>query len=366
MKALILAGGFGTRLRPLSCTRPKQLFPIANRPMIDWMLEGLARAGVEEAVLAVNYMADEIARRLGSERHGIKLRYSKEDRPLGTGGPLRLAREALCDGCFLMLNGDVFSNIDYRGLLGAHSSRRPLGALATITLFEVEDPSRFGVVELAEPMRIVRFVEKPRREEAPSRLINAGAYALEPEVIDYVKEGKCSIEREVFPRLAAEGRLYGFEHRGLWVDIGKPEDFMRANFAALDMLAPKEPAVARSARVSKGAEIIPPAIIGEGAEVAENAKVGPYAAVGANAYIGRGAKVERSVVFDSARIGQGSLICGSIIGEGALIGEGARVEGGCAVGDRAELSDGVQLINQVKVCPFKEVSESVYGPAFIA
>ncbi|TEU08379.1 nucleotidyltransferase family protein, partial [Candidatus Bathyarchaeota archaeon] len=177
MKALVLAGGFGTRLRPLSCTRPKMLFPLANQTLLDWTLKNLSEGGVDTVVLAVNYMAEALVRYFGPTKFDLGIIYSREGRPLGTGGPIKKAEALLVDGePFLVLNGDVISDIDYRRIVEYHKSK---GAAATIALIRVPDPSRYGAVEMDSEGRVLRFVEKPERGEAPSNLINAGIYVFE-------------------------------------------------------------------------------------------------------------------------------------------------------------------------------------------
>ena len=204
VKAFILAGGFGTRLRPLSCTRPKLLFPIGNKPLLDWTLERLEKSGVKQVILAVNYMAEAFIQRYGKSAHGIKLTYSRETKPMRTGGPIKQAEKLIGrDEPFLVLNGDIFTNINFVELIKKHNETT--NATATIALYRVEDPSRYGVVELTERECIVRFEEKPSPGKEPSNLANAGIYVLEPEVFDYIPIGRpVSLEREVFPILAQE------------------------------------------------------------------------------------------------------------------------------------------------------------------
>lgn len=213
MKAIILAGGFGTRLRPLSCTRPKMLFPVANLPLMDWPLMNLSKGGVDTAILAVNYMAEAIVRYLGPTKYDLGIIYSREQRPLGTGGPLIKAKDLLNeDEPFLVLNGDVVTDLDIRRLIEFHREKK---GLATIALVQVPDPTRYGSVEKDWEGHVVDFVEKPEPGKAPSNLINAGVYVLEPQVLDYIQDGRAvSIEREVFPILAKEGKLFGFETHG--------------------------------------------------------------------------------------------------------------------------------------------------------
>jgi len=360
MKALVLAGGFGTRLRPLSCTRPKLLFPVANRPLLDWTLEKLTKAGVEEVVLAVNYMADVLERSFGSSRFGMKMRYSRETKPLGTGGPMKLAESVLKDDSFLALNGDILSDLDLRKLIETH---RKSGATATIALHEVEDPSRYGVVELDSKNHVGRFVEKPKPGETPSRLVNAGVYILEPPVLELIQpERKVSVEREVFPILASEGTLRGYVFDGLWTDIGKPNDYIQANRHMLDQIARNRPVIGKNATIHNGSRVISPSVIGENATISDEACIGPYAVVGDDVTVRKGAKIENSVVFPSAWIDNFTSIRGAIIGEGAIVGQWVKIESQAIVGDHAVIYDNVTLTQGVSVCPSKEVEESVLEP----
>jgi len=360
MKALVLAGGFGTRLRPLSCTRPKLLFPIANRPLLDWTLDKLSKTKVEEVVLAVNYMADVLERSFGSSRYGMKLRYSREIKPLGTGGPMKLAESFLSDGSFLAMNGDILSDLDLKKLVESHKKS---GATATIALHEVDDPSRYGVVELDGENRIRRFVEKPKPSEAPSKLVNAGVYVLEPSVLDLIQRGrKVSVEREVFPILASEGTLRGHVFNGLWTDIGKPSDYVQANRRVLEQVANSRPQIGKNATIHNSSRVISPSIIGENATIADEACIGPYAVVGDDVTVRKGVRIENSVVFPSAWIDNFTSVRGAIIGEGAIVGQWVKIESQVIVGDHAVIYDNVTLTQEVSVCPSKEVDESVLEP----
>jgi len=357
LKAVILAGGFGTRLRPLSCTRPKLLFPIGNKPLLDWTLKNLAESNVKEVILAVNYMAEAFIHRYGNTAYKMKLHYSRETVPLGTGGPIKKAENMIGhDEPFLVLNGDIFTTINYAEAVRRH---RKNDAVASIMLYQVEDPSRYGTVELAKNNRVVRFVEKPSKGKAPSNLVNAGIYVLEPEIFDCIPAGKrVSIEREVFPKLAAKKKLYAYDFDGLWIDIGKHEDFLHANRLLLNA----------DRRLSKGkphetsAEIEDPVVIGKNVKVEEKSKIGPYAAIGDDVSLGKGVRIENSIIFPNAIISDFTSIKSAIIGEGAILGRWVKVEDNCIVGDYAMISDNVTLTQGVTVCPSKEVTESVLSP----
>jgi len=362
MKALILAGGFGTRLRPLSCTRPKLMFPIVNRELLDWTLENLSKSGVDRVILAVNHMAEALERSFRYSRHGMEIVYSRESRPLGTGGPIKNAEGFLIEDGepFFVLNGDVFSDVDYGKLYKFHEDS---GATVTIALYEVEDPSRFGVVELNEKGQVMRFIEKPKPEEAPSKLVNAGVYVLNPSILKSIPDGrKVSTEIDVFPGLAHEGSLYGYRFDGFWVDIGVPEDFFLANRMMLDRLAADKPLVEKNVAVHETAMIIAPSAVGEASKVAEDAAIGPYAVVGRDVEVGKGSRIDGSIIFQDTIVEGFASIRGAIVGEGAIIGRWVKVEEGCIIGDHAIIHDNVTLTKNVEICPFREVSSSVLEP----
>ena len=364
MKAVILAGGFGTRLRPLSCTRPKLMFPIANRTLLDWIMEALAKEGVTQVVLAVNYMADALKREFGTSKHGVEIVYSREKKPLGTGGPIKKAEPLLREGNapFLVLNGDIISSVNYSDLFRRHHD---FGGRGTIALHEVEDPTRFGVVEL-EGTRITRFVEKPSRQEAPSNLVNAGVYVLDPAVFDLIPaETKVSLEREVFPIMVSRGGLYGYRFQGLWVDTGKPDDYFLANRLILNRIAEHAPVINEGAKVSSSATILPPTIIGDSVVIDDDACVGPYASIGDGVTLGKGTRVKHAILFPHTWIESYTSITGAIIGEGAIIGRWVKVEDQCIIGDHVMIDDNVTLTKHVKICHNKAVSESILQPSTI-
>lgn len=362
MKALILAGGFGTRLRPLSCTRPKLMFPIANRPLIDWILENLAKSGVKKAILAVNYGAGMLIRHIGTEKFGMEVQYSHENKPLGTGGPVKKAEKLLDDDPFFVLNGDILSTINYSDLYKFHLNNN---AEATLALQKVINPSRFGVVELNKKKKIVRFIEKPRPEDTESDLVNAGIYVLNRSVLKYITpEMKVSIEREIFPILAHKKQLFGNQFEGLWIDIGTPEDYLHANVSMLEIIAKEKPIIGDSNQISAEAEIIPPVAIGNGVTIERDACIGPYAAIGNHVTIRGGSKISNSVVFHRAWIDSSTSVKNAIIGEAAILGRWVKIEEGCIVGDHVIINDDVTLA-MVKVCPSKEVEESIIQPKTI-
>lgn len=358
MKAVILAGGFATRLRPLSCARPKTLFPIVNKPLLQWIFERLADSGISEAILAVNAITKFYIRQQRLPNCGLIIRFSVDPpkMPLGTGGPVKKAERLVGhDEPFIVLNGDIFADINYRDLLKAH---RKSGAWATLSLCKVDDPCSFGVAELANSNYIKRFVEKPAKGQAPSNLINAGVYVLSPKVFDYVPEGRAvSMEREVFPKLAEEGKLYGYCVNGLWMDIGKPQEYLEANKIVLDSLSD----TLRQQR-AKNFESKGPVALDKGVTVGKKSIVGPYAILGRNVKVGSNVQINNSVVFADAEIGDFAILNGAIVGEGARIGKHVRLSKGAIVGDQAKIKDGVHLTDGSTICPAKEVSENILKP----
>ncbi len=357
MKAIILAGGVGTRLRPLSCTRPKLLFPILNKPLLDWTLERLAETGVNGVTLAVKYMAEVFMQRYGESTHGMNISYSIEKKPMRTGGAIKYAEESIGHKePFLVLNGDIFATIDYKALIKKHKENN---AVATIALYRVEDPSRYGTVKLTENGQVTQFIEKALIWQAPSNLINAGIYVLDPKIFDYIPAGRpVSIEHEVFPKLAKEGKLFGHEFKEIWIDIGKPADYIKANRVLLDA-EPKKRFLGKDVNIEEGAKFSDPVRVDAGVTVGQNSKVGPYAVIGRGTVLGRNASIEDSVVFPEATISDNASVSGAVIGEGATIGNGAKIREGCVIGDYATIHGNITISRGVTVCPSKEVTKSV-------
>jgi NDP-sugar pyrophosphorylase family protein len=317
VKAVVLVGGQGTRLRPLTLTTPKPLLPIANVAFLERQLDWLGRFGVDEVVLSLGYLPEAFTEHFSDDRFGdIKLRFVVEREPLGTAGGIRFAAEGI-DERLLVCNGDVLTDLDLAQLLEFHQERE---AAATIALTRVANPSAFGVVPTRANGEVVAFVEKPPRGQAPSSWINAGTYVLEPEVIDSIPPRfTVSIERETFPRmLEGPGRLYAMQSDAYWLDIGTPEKYLQAQLdVARGLLGtpPAPGAVERDDRVwvEPGAEIDPSATV-----------VGP-SVIGAGAHIEAGARVEASMLGPGTIAGRGSSLLRSVVLRGATIAPDARV-----------------------------------------
>lgn len=315
MKALILAGGLGTRLRPLTFTRPKHLLPIANRPHIEHVFELLERHGVHDVVLLTSYLAaafEDTAARAGAR--GLRVEVIQEGEPLGTAGALKNAEAFVGGDTFLAFNGDVLTDVDLGALLEWHKSRE---AEATILLTPVEDPSAYGVVPTDSQGRVLGFIEKPSREQAPTNLINAGVYVLEPSVLSHVpKDEVVSAERQLFPQLIEEGRrVFARGTDSYWMDIGTPDKYLQAN---LDALAGRfETTAVRS--MGDGA-----VLSGAGARIAPGARVSS-SCLGADAVVEEDAIVEDCVLLPRAVVAEGARLVRVTLGEGATVSPGVRV-----------------------------------------
>jgi mannose-1-phosphate guanylyltransferase len=365
VQALVLAGGEGTRLRPLTSTIPKPVVPLAGRPFIVYMLEWLRSHGVTEVILACGFMADDVRAVLGDGAAlGLRLLYVKEPRPLGTGGALKFA-ENLVQERFLMLNGDVLTDIDLAAQLRQHEMT---GARATLALVEVSDPSAYGLVLLRDDRSVRAFVEKPgegarsdaktgRKGAGGGDLVNAGVYVLERDVLDYISPAATpsSIERDVFPRLIGQG-LFGYPTDGYWLDIGTPERYLRATWDLLDGTAGRK-AAAISAQ--QPAQTVDPVLVETGCWTGEGATVGPYVVLGPDVSVGDGARIERAVVLHGAAIGAGSTMCEAIIGPHAQIGERCQLQRDVVLGERATVVSGSTVAAGARIFPGVMVSESV-------
>jgi len=319
----VLVGGLGTRLLPLTRTTPKQMLPVGNRPMIERVLEHLAGHGVTSAVLSLGYRPEAFRDAFPSGRcAGVDLRYAVDPEPLDTAGAIRhAAREAGIDERFLVMNGDILTDLDVSGLVSFHEAA---GAEGTLALHRVEDPTAYGVVATDAAGRVEAFVEKPTAGEAPSDLINAGTYVLEPSVLDRIGSGApVNIERVTFPAMVADGTLFAKDGEAYWIDAGTPATYLTANLDLLD------------GRVGGADNGIAADAVVEGTVI--------DAWIGGRASVGRDALVERAVVFEGARIGPGAVVRDAIIGSGAAIGAGAVVEAEAVVGDGVEVAANAHL-----------------------
>ncbi|HET6833174.1 MAG TPA: NDP-sugar synthase [Acidimicrobiales bacterium] len=325
MRAVVLVGGLGTRLRPLTHHRPKQMLPIVNRPMIEHVVGHLVEHGVDDVVLSLGYQPDGFRDAYPDGRcAGASLHYAIEPEPLDTAGAIRFAaRDAGIDERFLVVNGDVLTDLDVTAFVGFHEARAAEG---TISLHRVDDPSRYGVVLSDAWGRVSAFVEKPPRGEVASDLINAGTYVLEPSVIDRIPAARrVSVERQIFPAMAADGSLYARPDGCYWIDTGTPCEYIQAQLDLVD-----------------GVRGSPVNGIHPDARVADEAAV-KRSVVGPGASVAPGARVENAVLLPGAGVCSAAVIDGSVIGEGAMVAEGAHVLRGSVVGDGEVVERGRHL-----------------------
>jgi mannose-1-phosphate guanylyltransferase len=362
MQALILAGGEGTRLRPLTSTIPKPVVPLVGRPFITYMLDWLAGHGVDDVILSCGFMADGVRAVLGDGSSlGLRLRYLQEPRPLGTGGALKFAEDML-DERFFMLNGDILTDIDLTEELRQHERA---GALATLALMSVEDPSAYGLVRRNPDDSVKEFVEKPGPERIEMDLVNAGAYVIERSVLEQMAPAgtNISVEREVFPALVGNG-LFGYAAEGYWLDIGTPERYLEATYDILEGNVNTEVGRRLSASglvlrdgATVAGRVVAPALVGAGSEVSDGAIVGGRTVLGRGVTVGRGAHIEGSVLLDGATVGERVTIRGSIVGADASIGDHCHVEGRVMLGQGVNIGPGNVLAAGARIFPGVELPE---------
>jgi mannose-1-phosphate guanylyltransferase len=355
VQALILAGGEGTRLRPLTSTVPKPVVPLVDRPFIVFMLDWLRRHGVDDVVMSCGHMASGVRDVLGDGSElGIRLRFAEEPRPLGTGGALKFA-ESFLEDRFLMLNGDVLTDLDLTAQIAQHERT---GARATLALTPVEDPTTYGLVRLAEGNAVREFVEKPSADQIDTHNISAGAYVLERSVLDMLEPGQpASIERDVFPRLVGDG-LYGYVGEGYWMDIGTPDRYLQGTFDILEGLVGTEVAERMGDGylwvgddVENGGRIIPSALVESGCRIGEGARIGGRVVLEKGVTVGAHTTVERSVVLAGARIGANCTLSGCIVAGGAQIGDDCVVDGLSVLGENVTLGAGNIVSNGARLFP---------------
>lgn len=342
MQALVLAGGEGTRLRPLTLTTPKPVMPFAGRPFMTFMLDWLGRHGVDDVILSCGFMSDAVESVLGGEHDGIRLRYVHELEPLGTAGPLRLALDSgvLEAERLYVLNGDVLTDMD---LTAEREQHERTGALATLCLVAVENTSSYGVVPTAADGEVEAFLEKSPGP-APTNRINAGAYLLEREVVERIPPGRAvSIEREIFTELVGDG-LYGYLAAGYWVDIGTPRRYLEGTW---DLLAGVV-ASTLPERDETGS------LVYEGG-LTSGARIGPQAVVGRHCSVGTDSSVERAVLHDRVIVGADCMLRECIVSEGVRIGDGAEVRPGAVIGKGAQIAAGAVVDEDARVQPGEEL-----------
>jgi NDP-sugar pyrophosphorylase family protein len=348
MKAILLAGGKGTRLRPLTIHTPKPIVPIFNRPFLHYQIDLLKQVPeIDEVILSLNYQPRRIEEIFGDgSALGIKIRYVVEPAPLGTAGAIKYAGDQLTESV-VVFNGDVLTEIDLAAVLRLHRERK---ARATIVLTPVDNPTAYGLVETDKDGNIKRFLEKPKPEEITTHNINAGIYVLEPDTFDRIPSNvSWSIERSYFPSLVERGETFvAYVYNGYWIDIGTPEKYMQVHRDIMDGRFKADPftnlAAPRiwmgdEARIEEGAAVEGPCFIDEGSLVKAGARVGPYSVLGKQCQVEEGARVDGAIVWQNGRIGRDAEIAGAVLGRNCHVGRNVSVGAGAVLGDKTSLTD---------------------------
>jgi NDP-sugar pyrophosphorylase family protein len=347
MKAILLAGGKGTRLRPLTIHTPKPIVPIFERPFLHYQLDLLKQvAEIDQVVLSLNYQPRRIEEIFGDgSEAGVSIRYVVEPAPLGTAGAVRYAGDSLRESV-VVFNGDVLTEVDLAAVIALHRERK---AKATIVLTPVENPTAYGLVETDASGHVQRFLEKPKPDQITCDTINAGIYVLEPDTFDRIPlDTPWSIERRFFPSLIERAETFvAYVYRGYWIDIGTPEkysqvhrDIMDGRFRAAPFAdAPSTAWVAPDARVEEGVTLEAPCFVGEGAVIKTGARIGAYSVIGRHCHVEEHAVVERAILWANTRICQDAAVRQSILGRQCHIGRNATVEDGVVLGDKSVVTD---------------------------
>ncbi len=363
MKAVVMAGGEGTRLRPLTCNHPKPMVPVLNKPVIEHIIDLLIRHDIKDVIVTLQYLPDVVMNYLGDgSDFGVKIAYSIESEPLGTAGSVKKV-ESLLDDTFLIISGDALTDFNLGDIVSFHKKK---GALATITLTRVENPLEFGVVITDTDGKIKRFLEKPGWGEVFSDTINTGIYVLEPEIFKYLEPGKMSdFSKDLFPRFLHQNEpLYGYISQGYWCDIGNLQQYRQAQYDAFDgKVQIKIPGarvrqdvwIGEGSIIDPRAEIQGPAVIGKNCRIKEGALLHEYLVIGDNCIVEEGAVLQRSILWNNTYIGKKSKITGATVTRSCTIKNNSLISEGAVIGDKCYLGPGAVVHPQVKIWPEKQI-----------
>eukprot|EP01120_Amphizonella_sp_Union-15-10_P000271 TRINITY_DN102_c0_g1_i1.p1 TRINITY_DN102_c0_g1~~TRINITY_DN102_c0_g1_i1.p1 ORF type:complete len:364 (-),score=46.10 TRINITY_DN102_c0_g1_i1:80-1171(-) len=362
MKALILVGGFGTRLRPLTLSIPKPCVQFCNKPLIIHQIEALAKVGVTSVILAVNYKPEAMESILKpwESQLGVEILYSQEEEPMGTAGPIKLAeklivKEGDSDNPFFVLNSDVIADFPFKDLLEFHKKH---GKEGTIMVTTVSEPSKYGVVVYeTNSGKIEKFVEKPT--VYVGNKINAGIYIFNQSILNRIDLRPTSIENETFPAMAADSQLYCLELKGFWMDVGQPKDFLSGTCLYLNHLK-----TIQSEKLASGPGIIGPVLIDPTATIGNDCVIGPFVAIGSNCKIEDGVRLKRTTVLDGASIKRNAYVDNSIVGWNSSVGRWARLENVTVLGTDVTIADTL-FVNGGMILPHKSIKTSVPEPTII-
>ncbi|HEY48491.1 MAG TPA: NDP-sugar synthase [Dehalococcoidia bacterium] len=359
MQAIILVGGEGLRLRPLTCNIPKPMVPVVNKPFLEHMFDNLKKHNINEIILAICYLPDHIKRHFGDGGDfGITLTYAVEKSPLGTGGAVKNA-EGLLDDTFVVFNGDIFTDLDLTSMIAYHKEKK---AKATIALTPVEDPTAYGVVELNPQSKVKCFIEKPSWERVTTNLINAGTYVLEPEVLDLIpSDTYCMLERGLFPDMVEQGvPFYGYPSNAYWIDIGNPADYLKLHH---DILMGK--AMARfpgksmaddiwtesGCNIHPAAKIIGPLVIGRDCTIEKGVRISGPCVIGDKCIVRHGATIDEAILWQNVKLGKDTTIRNSVIGNNSVIGDSTWITDSSIVSDDSRIGSGNKLEHGIRIWP---------------
>jgi len=358
LKAVILAGGKGTRLRPLTYQNPKPMLPLVNRPFIYSFVSWLKFYGLKDIILSTCYLPEVFLKCFGDGSGiGVKLTYVTESAPLGTCGAVKNVEKYLDNGSFMVFNGDVLTSLNLKDMISFHRQKK---ADITISLVPVEDPTSYGLVPVDNESRVKEFLEKPNWEEITTNLINAGIYIIEPDVMKLVPSGEnYSFERGLFPKALSKGyKIYGFESDSYWLDVGTPEKYLAAHHDILDKKINFEfpyrevfqnVYIGKEAKYSRENFTSGPVVVGEATIIEKGTKVLPLTVIGKNCYISSGCKISGCVIFDNCKIGNNCCIKDSIISRNVKIGENVKIEDVSVIGDGSIVGRDNVLKNGIKI-----------------
>ena len=366
MKGVILAGGKGTRMRPLTYLTPKPMLPLINRPFMEYFISRLKQYGIKEIILSTGYLPEYFNEYFGNgSSFGVRLIYVTEDSPLGTCGAVKNVEKYLDNEPFFVFNGDILTGLNLKKMISFHRSKK---SDITISLSPVEDPTAYGLVPIDKDSRVTEFLEKPSMEEINTNLINAGTYIIEPHIMGHVPQGEnYSFERELFPKILKLGyNIFGFVSDCYWLDVGTPEKYMSAHFDILDKKVPfnfpykkKFPNVyiGNGARYSRDNITIGPIVIGDNAIIEDDARIMPLSVIGRNTRVMSGTSISESIIFDRCIIGKNCIIRNSIIADNVKIGDNVKIENNSIVGNNSTIESNNVLKNGIKINVNSVISE---------
>ena len=359
IKAVVMAGGEGARLRPITLTRPKTLVPVVNKPVLIHALDLLRQNNVYDVIVTLNYLGDQIVDLAGTgDAISMRIEYSFESDPLGTAGGVK-AVESKLDDTFLVISGDLLTDFDISSLLKFHRER---DAIMTIATTNVQNPTDYGIIDADEEGRVTRYLEKPSPSDVFTNSVNSGLYVIEPEAMRYIKERSPSdFSRDLIPTLIESGqRLFATNLDGFWCDVGRTSEYLNANYKILQgktgiringTKMPNDVWIGEGADISDTADIQGPTVIGENTRVSRDAQIGPLTVLGSNVIVESGAKVIESVVFDSSKISSNSLAVECTLAKDVTLEEGAKVGRMSVVGDGCIINKWAEISHAAKIWP---------------